>query len=57
MIYAIYRTRHGVSVPIAMANDLDGLTRRFVKIVTAFRRIAPHLALPYHVAAIGRTNK
>jgi hypothetical protein len=49
-MYAIYRTRHGITVPVAQANDLAALMPRMAKLAAAFRRIAPHLALPYHVA-------
>lgn len=51
-IHCIYRTRYGMTKSIAMANDLDGLMRRFVKLTAAFRRIAPHLPIPYHVATM-----
>lgn len=50
MIYTIFRTRHGMSVPVAQANSIAALMPRMAKLASAFRRIAPHLPLPYHVA-------
>jgi hypothetical protein len=54
VIYTIFRTRHGMSVPVAQANSIAALMPRMAKLASAFRRIAPHLPLPYHVATTAR---